>query len=281
MLLILTMLVLLSIAAASSAFFLRYMPPAPRLRRRPGANAARSMSTSHGRQAEEYFTAIVSHQLRSLITEIKWELAGLFAADGSYTPPEREYIERLRASADRTERLTDLLLRFVTTEQEYGGTPAPYEADAAIREASEASAAQFRSKSINLEIRLDFGEKIAALDQEALTLIVGNLVDNAFRYTPSGGSIIVTSARGKDGSLEVTVKDTGMGITDAEKPGVFSRFHRSPRALQAYAGGSGLGLYVVKRILMRCGGSIDFTSAEGQGTTFRFIIPGITKESAT
>jgi signal transduction histidine kinase len=230
--------------------------------------------------AREDFIAIVSHQLRTPLTEIKWGLTGLFDEDGSYTPPDRAYAERIRASATHMERLIDTLLRFVSSEVEYGAVPAPFDADEAIRAAIESSAAQFPIRKLKLDIHLQCGAAIATLDRDALALIIGNLVDNAFYYTPDGGTITVASNCLPANILEVSVTDTGMGIPESEKSAVFSRFNRSTAAQRVNAEGAGLGLYITKRILERCGGTIDFTSSEGKGSTFRLTLPLVQQKTS-
>ena len=108
-------------------------------------------------------------------------------------------------------------------------------------------------------------------------MIIGNLVENAFYYTPAAGTVTVHSSPMDKDKLLVIIEDTGMGIPKTQQAFVFSRFNRAPAAVKANAEGSGLGLYFVKRILERCGGEITFTSTEGKGSTFRIVLP---KETA-
>jgi two-component system sensor histidine kinase BaeS len=105
------------------------------------------------------------------------------------------------------------------------------------------------------------------LDQARLRQVIGNLLTNALRFTPSGGSVRVAVAAAADGGVEISVVDTGSGIADDELPHIFDRFYRS-----ADSGGSGLGLPIARSLIEAHGGTIDAESP-GQGTTVRINLP--------
>ena len=102
--------------------------------------------------------------------------------------------------------------------------------------------------------------------------VLGNLVTNALRYTPSGGRIVL-SARRQGGAVALAVADTGAGIAPDALPHVFDRFYRSDPARSQQDGESGLGLAIAKSITEAHGGKIEVQSELGRGTTFTVLLP--------
>jgi NtrC-family two-component system sensor histidine kinase KinB len=109
-----------------------------------------------------------------------------------------------------------------------------------------------------------------AADPDRLALALGNLVDNAVTYTPTGGTITL-SAAAADGQVTLSVADTGVGIPAEHLPHVFDKFFRVPG--QSAEGGTGLGLAIVKEIVEAHGGEVSCESTPGEGTTFRIALP--------
>jgi signal transduction histidine kinase len=109
-------------------------------------------------------------------------------------------------------------------------------------------------------------------DSDRITQVLLNLLDNARRHTPAGGTITV-SARPAGKQLEVEIKDTGIGIDPADLPYIFERFYRADRSRTGSTGGSGLGLSIVKAIISAHGGTIRAQSAPGVGTAISFTLP--------
>ena len=109
-------------------------------------------------------------------------------------------------------------------------------------------------------------------DDEAVAQILDNLVDNAIKYTPTGGRVTVRwEPTPQQVCLEV--EDTGVGIPDRDLPRVFERFYRVDKARSREQGGTGLGLAIVKHMTQALGGTVRATSAVGRGTTFRVCLP--------
>ena len=107
-----------------------------------------------------------------------------------------------------------------------------------------------------------------------LSLLVRNLLDNAVRYSRARGSIEI-SVREVDGSVALTVQDTGIGIPSRELPRIFERFYRVDRARSRETGGTGLGLAIVKHVAENHGGTVTVESELGRGTTFEVRLPMI------
>ena len=110
-------------------------------------------------------------------------------------------------------------------------------------------------------------------DRDRLEQVLGNLLENAVKYSPEGSDITV-AVEDKSDALVTAVCDRGIGIPADELSQVFERFHRGRQVSSTNYGGLGLGLYITKQIIERHGGTIWVESKEGQGTTFYFSLPG-------
>jgi signal transduction histidine kinase len=112
----------------------------------------------------------------------------------------------------------------------------------------------------------------AHVDPLRIGQALDNLVSNAIKYSPDGGTVKV-SARASDGRIRLQVEDAGMGMNTADTAKVFTRFYRSPAALEADIPGVGLGLSITKAIVERHGGGISCVSEQGTGSTFTMTLP--------
>src|SRR5207247_8383358 len=114
--------------------------------------------------------------------------------------------------------------------------------------------------------------QIAGAEAELLSALA-NLVNNAVRYTPSGGSVDVSWTLRSDGAGEIEVRDSGIGIAREHLPRLTERFYRVDGSRSRDTGGTGLGLSIVKHVVQRHGGELDIHSEPGQGSRFRLILP--------
>jgi two-component system phosphate regulon sensor histidine kinase PhoR len=105
------------------------------------------------------------------------------------------------------------------------------------------------------------------------TSAIANLVGNAVRYTPAGGTIAVTWAHRPDGNAEIEVRDTGPGIAREHLGRLTERFYRVDGSRSRDTGGTGLGLSIVKHVVQRHGGELDIQSELGRGSVFRIVVP--------
>jgi two-component system sensor histidine kinase VicK len=103
--------------------------------------------------------------------------------------------------------------------------------------------------------------------------VVANLVDNAIKYSPDGGTVTVEVGAADDGRLRVSVHDEGLGIPNREHERIFEKFYRLDPNLTRGVGGTGLGLYISRELVERMGGRIWVESTEGRGSTFAFDLP--------
>ncbi|MDB5059577.1 MAG: hypothetical protein JWO59_3049, partial [Chloroflexi bacterium] len=128
-----------------------------------------------------------------------------------------------------------------------------------------------KDKSISLTYSFDAPVHILG-DVTRLKQLFINLLDNAIAYTPEGGSVYVTLTSGPD-SVTITVSDTGIGIESRHLPHIFERFYRADEARSRGHEGTGLGLAIARTAVQAHNGTIDVSSAPGEGTTFTVVLP--------
>ena len=218
------------------------------------------------------FLADVSHELRTPLTVIKGNV-GLLRRMGA---TDEESLSSIETEVDRLTRMVgDLLL---LAQAESGKLPLdmhPVELDTILLEVFQ----QMRVLAGDrLNLRITEIDQVQVVgDRDRLKQVLLNLVGNAIKYTPSGGSINL--ALGKTGSqAKLIVSDTGQGIPSAELPHIFERFYRAEKARTRAREGSsyGLGLSIAYWIVQNHGGRIEVDSKEGQGTTFCVWLPLVT-----
>lgn len=227
-------------------------------------------------QVRREFVANVSHELRTPLTSIR-ALAETLEA-GALDEPEMasQFVERILVEVDRLTALVEDLLDMARLEA--GRSPLNLEVHdlgEVIQHAADRLRAQVdRAK---LSMRVEIGEDLEpiALDRVRIEQVLLNLVHNAIKFTPPGGSITIGVERG-DGVLVTRVADTGVGVPLAEQERLFERFYKSDKARNS--GGTGLGLAIAKNIVQAHGGEIAVESVPDAGATFRFTLP-LTRKS--
>jgi PAS domain S-box-containing protein len=222
-------------------------------------------------QMKSDFVSAVSHELRTPLTSIYGFAETLQRSDVDFTDVEREtFLRHIAAESERLIRIVDDLLSVARLE---AGTLdvalEPTDLGDALRDA--AAAAQGREEGRHrFSVRIEPAELAVRADREKLGQVLANLLDNAVRYSPEGGTIIV-SARGRARAAEVTVADEGIGISEPDRQRVFAKFFRSERAPAGQ--GTGLGLFLVRGLVTAMGGRIWLESEEGRGSRFTFELP--------
>ena len=132
-----------------------------------------------------------------------------------------------------------------------------------------------QSLKAGVEIRKDIPSPTPVIyaDPQRMKQVLNNLVTNAIKFTPPGGTVIIQARQQDDEFVRVSVADTGCGIAPEDKPHVFERFYQSNNSQQSKVGGYGLGLAIAKLIVEQHGGKISFESEVNEGTTFSFTVP--------
>lgn len=221
------------------------------------------------RETERRLTADVAHELRTPLQAIQATVEAM--QDGVY-PTDAEHLQVVRDETVRLSRLTSGILEL--TRLERGNVPLKLERlDLAepVRAAVDSHRILFEAARLELTEALTDGLVVQA-DRDRLTQAVGNLLSNAARYTPEGGSVAITVGRVDDTAL-ITIADTGIGIAEEELDLVFSRFWRADGARDRATGGLGIGLAVVREIVERHGGKVYASRREGGGSQFVVQLP--------
>ena len=218
------------------------------------------------------FVANVSHELKTPLTVVSG-FAETLTEDA--LPPEqrRQFAETIRVNARRMQRIVDDLLDLSRIES---GGWVPVAAKLDLRTiAADALApllAAAEAKTLSIEIAPGAEAESIHADPTALRQILGNLIENAVRYTPAVGRISIFSERAGDG-VWVGVRDSGVGIPAEHLPRIFERFYRVDPARSRDAGGTGLGLAIVRHLTEAHGGRVRAESTPGTGTTIASFFP--------
>jgi signal transduction histidine kinase len=268
-------------AAPPYARFRCYSAP---VRHRRGAPVGRIFvlrDVTREREAERLrnaFVATVSHDLRSPLAAIAG-YADTLLSDGSWDrQTQRDFLEIIATSADTLTRLVDNLLDAATLE---AGALRLEPEPVRVERIAERVVAQRQPlmPAHSLRVEASRGLPLANADPLRVEQIIGNLVDNALKYSPDGGPVTVRITRlagDQDAMLAVAVSDRGVGLTPDQAGRVFDRFYRAVDALGGAPRGLGLGLFLCKRLVEAQGGRIWVESVPGQGSTFHFTLPALT-----
>ncbi|MFH1401369.1 MAG: PAS domain S-box protein [Parcubacteria group bacterium] len=221
------------------------------------------------------FVSISAHQLRTPLSAIKWTLRTILDGDaGQLNPDQIDLLQKTYISNERMIALVNDLLD-VTRIEEGKRLFKPGLAD--IAPILQFAINSFKGESEKRQISVEFKSSLSKmpkimLDVEKIKLAFQNIIGNAIRYTPTGGKVTITLGYGKK-EVEISIKDTGIGIPQISQQKIFSKFFRSQNAVRMETEGSGLGLFIAKNIIEAHGGRIWFESEEGKGTTFYVAIP--------
>jgi two-component system phosphate regulon sensor histidine kinase PhoR len=225
-------------------------------------------------QVRTEFVANVSHELRTPLTAIRGYLETLLEGalgDPAHARPFLEVAHRHTARMGRLiDDLTDLSnIELGRVRLERVPVDLSAAVDAALAVVSPRAAAAGVEATVEIPPDLPF----VSADLDRLTQILINLLDNAVKYSPTGGSVQVRAAALPGRRVEVAVADAGIGIPPADLPRVTERFYRVDKARSRELGGTGLGLAIVKHLVLAHGGDLRIESEPGKGTTVRFTLP--------
>lgn len=212
--------------------------------------------------------AWAGHDLRTPLASIRVLVEAL--TDGVVTdaPTRQQYLSQAKKQVDHLAVLVDDL--FQISQLEAGGLPLHLESASLadlISDTLESFSGVAAQQSVRLQGAVAPGLDPVTMDVPRLGRVLNNLVSNALRHTPAGGSITLHAER-QDREVVVTITDTGAGIGPEDLPHVFERFYRGDKARNAASGGAGLGLAIAKGIIEAHGGHILVSSTPGLGTTF-------------
>ena len=216
------------------------------------------------------FVADASHELKTPAASIQAAAETLERALGDDPPAAARFAGQLRHEAERLSRIVSDLLDLSRLESDRPEFR-PVHLDELARE--EAGRIDGQARRAGVEVHVDAAPATVEGSPKDLSLLVGNLLDNAVRYTPRGGTVRLAVGT-QDGAAVLTVADTGIGIPTRDLPRVFERFYRVDRGRSRATGGTGLGLSIARHVAELHGGRLQAESELGRGSTFRLILPG-------
>lgn len=263
----------LAVTLTTSAFFTTSL--AGRLRERQTELAATSSRLAALEERKSRFMRVAAHQLRAPLSAIR-SLLGV--ALGDYKGmDEGKRLEMIRRAETRTSLMLDLLADLLALSR-LRDTPDesveehPVAVDETLRRVVELYRPQSEDKRQTLEVRLDADDATVVAAPDRLRDVFTNLVSNAVKYTPDGGTVTVTS-RSDDTAVVCEVADTGIGMAPEDQERLFEEFFRASNAREFALEGTGLGLSIVREIVEGAGGSIRCESEQSQGTRFTVTFP--------
>ena len=215
------------------------------------------------------FVANASHELKTPVSTIIASSEALQIALDRADPSALDFADRIEDSARQLDRLVGDLLDLSRLERDKPEL-APIRLDHLVRDEVERTRDEASDKGLDLEVTTE--TVIAMGNHRDVAIAVRNILDNAVRYTPVGGSIVVNVAR-DDSFATVSVTDTGEGIPTRDIDRVFERFYRVDSARSRATGGTGLGLSIVRHVVESHGGSVALESELGVGSTFTIRLP--------
>jgi signal transduction histidine kinase len=227
-------------------------------------------------------TADVAHELRTPLSVIRGKLEGVL--DGVY-PSTPEHLSPILEEIKLLARLVeDLRLLSLAETGQLTLEKRTTDVGALLRDAQVNFSPQAADRGVRLTLDLPSELPEVMADRRRVAQVLGNLLTNALRHTPSGGCVTLSAtapalsiAEGSGERVKVTVADTGAGIPPEDLPYIFERFWRGEKSRSRAGGGAGLGLAIAKHLIQAHGGQIgvESPSEEGEGTTFYFTLPPV------
>jgi PAS domain S-box-containing protein len=218
-------------------------------------------------QVKNDLIAMLAHDFKGPLTTIVG-FADVLSEDDRFDQEARQYLGMISSSAMRLASLaTDTLALSRLEHNELAVTLADVDLAGLVRDV-----VRVFSVTRPIDLRVMGGNLVVSGDAARLRQVVENLIGNAIKYSP-GGEAVEVALRARQAGVEIAVRDRGIGIPEGERGKLFGRFARASNARALGIGGTGFGLYLTKTIVDLHGGSIDVESVEGQGSTFRVLVP--------
>ena len=226
---------------------------------------------------KDEFLRMAQHELNSPLAVIEGKLSMIVVENmGEFSPKQREYLAPIFKDSQRLAQLSSALIEVIDIDQgKIIVKKAPADLKNIVKEAAEKYIALATKKSLSLKINWPADPPpMLNIDAEKIKQVLVNLIDNAVKFTTRGE--ININFKKDDNNITISVSDTGMGISAGDQPHIFDKFYQSgrfdpkfPREQQ----GTGLHMYISKRLIELHGGQIFVESTPGQGTTFSFGLP--------
>ena len=230
--------------------------------------------TENRDENREEYIAVALHHLRTPLIGTDWALKMMLHGDmGPLTDEQKAYITKCYDGNKRALNfISDILTVDKLERDAMGYSFTDISVGKMLDSALKESELEISEKKLHLIVNKDLNIPSIQGDDRKLFIVIENLIQNAIKYTPAGGTITV-DVHAKCAELTLSVKDTGIGIPNHEKIHIFSRFFRASNAQTLHEEGSGVGLFMSKNIVEKHGGKMWFESNEGEGSTFFLRLP--------
>jgi signal transduction histidine kinase len=243
------------------------------------SNATKELRTSNAQlqkldEAKDEFISMASHQLRTPLTSIKGYISMLLEGDlGTLTEEQKHVLNEAFVSSERMVRLIGDFLnvsrletgRFVIDKH-------PVDLASLVSREISGLTQNAAAKGVKFSYKAPKNIPIIEVDENKIQQVIMNFADNAIYYSKEKGKVVISLKKVKN-FIEFTVQDTGIGVPKAEQAGLFDKFYRASNARKARPDGTGVGLFLAKKVIGDHDGTIIFQSKEGKGSTFGFKLP--------
>lgn len=226
-------------------------------------------------EAKDEFISMASHQLRTPLTSIKGYLSMLIEGDmGTVSKEQKQVLSEAFMSSERMVRLISDFLNVSRLQTgKFVIEKRPVDLAQLVQHEINSLKPNAAAREQKFVYKTPKNIPIMELDESKIQQVVMNFADNAIYYSKDAGTITVTLKKTKDGFVEFTVKDQGIGVPEKERAQLFNKFFRATNARRARPDGTGVGLFLAKKVIDEHKGQIIFESKEGKGSTFGFRLP--------
>ncbi len=218
------------------------------------------------------FIANASHELKTPVTAIQGITETLLENDSMDGETRQRFLKKVNDQSIRLSQLVSDLLTLSRLESKASESFENINLNKIIADSCSALQPFAKEKTLSLEMQYPETKVVIYGDEKALSQLLVNLVDNAIKYAPEGGHVTVLLKTNDDQAI-IEVEDNGVGIDHAEQQRIFERFYRVDKARSKTLGSTGLGLSIVKHIVIKHQGHITLESSLGQGSLFRVALP--------
>lgn len=220
------------------------------------------------------FISVAAHQLRTPLSGVRWTLKMLLNGDlGPIQDEQKSFITKTYETNNRMIGLVNDMLsvdRIESGKMKY--QPEPINLLELLKSILFEAMPNAEKRNVKVSIEpMSLVPSIVA-DPDQMRAAFQNIIENAVKYTPDGGTVTISIVR-TNNHVDVKVADTGIGVPKDQQKELFRRFFRARNAIEVEADGSGLGLYLVKKIVERAGGGVSMRSKEGEGSVFTISLP--------
>lgn len=223
-------------------------------------------------QMKANFVANISHELRTPLTHVKGYLELMVTESlGSISEEQRHALLVSQRAAVKLESIIEDLIMFsLASRGEMSMKLDKVNIRRVITMAAKSAATKAEERGVQVLVSARDNIPPVQADSEKIAWVIGQLLDNGIKFTPSGGSVVITLKEEGNNLIQISITDTGIGIPENRLREIFEPFHQLDSSSTRHYGGTGLGLSLVRQIIEAHGSLLDVQSVEGKGSTFKF-----------